>query len=328
MLRLLPLLLLAVLSLPTPAAATTLDDALAEIFATDDAGLRLLRDNGASHFGVLTLERLPSASYVVEIGVEIEGVTARYPLKLGREDGAWTLQWQPAAVYASALLAMMKNDVLPHVVTTSKWANVARLPALPVIATRKRYVTPFGEVALDDRGDTATQGDLELSPALVQAGQSWVRRVLDDDPAPAGIDLLLDPSVSWRVTNKVLYNMSTVGLYQVTIVMRDGGAMHVAAPARQANFVVALYPLADRFGVRVAGSDGPLPGDGCADQMTACITQPNELDAIITTSELIAPLMFAASAEVAAGDVLRFANHFETLTGLPPHRLLVGYVQR
>lgn len=318
-----------ILSPSAASAQAPLADALEEIYADDERGMRLLRDNGVKLGRVLTLERVGSQAYVVEVGIEVAGNRARYPLKVGREDGRWTLLWQPESVYVAALLRILKSDALPDIETTAQWGDVARLPAMPIIATRKRYVTPFGDVPLSDRDDDSPPGDLELSPGLVRAAQWWVKKVLNDDPAPAGVDLLLDTQMSWQDTNKVLFNLSTVGLYQLTIVTRTGGAFQVASPLRQAKFAVVLYPLDKGFGLRIATDAGVLPTDGCAPEMTACLHSPDDLAEVLARHPTpVAPVMVAAAGTVATGDVLRFAAKFARLTKVGPHQLLIGYVQK
>lgn len=326
------LLLLTLILTPLRADATTLQSSLQKIFAEDDAGLRLLRENGAQLGDLLTLERVPTGSYVIEVAIRIGDRTARYPLKLGRATGDWALEWQPEGVYAGALLGMAKSGALPPTATGTAWSDVSRLPALPIIGTRKRYVTPFGEVALNDHGDGPAQGDLEISPGLVQAVQSWVNRVLDEDPAPAGFDLILDREMSWKAANKALFNAAVAGLYQVTIVTSATTfeVARVASPvARPATLVVALYALESGFGIRVSRGKEVVAGDGCAPEMTSCFA--DEAGFAAATDALGAAQgvpMFAAAGDVTVGDAVRFLVTFGSGLGVPPHRLLMGYVQK
>ncbi len=323
------LTLVTLLGVSSAVQATTLQAGIQQAFAGDDAGLRLLRSNGAELGPLLVVERLPSGEYAVEIELRLDGRAMRYPLKLRRDDGQWTLQWQPSTVFAAALIGITKSGALPEVPTTERWVDSARLPAFPIIATRKRFVTPFGEIALDDRGEESDPGDLEVSPALVRAAQSWITQVLDSDPGPAGIDLILDGELSWRMANKVLFNLASTGLYHVTVVTQDMGALRVASPARQAAYVMALYPLETGFGLRVA-VDGVLrPESGCAPQMTTCVTDEGGVAAAVERAALgRGPVMFAASGELSASVVARFLAAFAATAQVAPHALLVGYVQK
>lgn len=330
MLRFAPVLTALVVLLGFPGSAraqsTTLEGTLAAAWAADDAGLKVLRTSGATLGPVLVIERVPSGAYVAEVALELGATRVRYPLKLQRDAGRWQLTWQPTAAYAGALLAMVKSGALPAAVTDVRWADVPRLPALPVIATRARVVTPFGEVAATVDGEPG----LRASPLLLRAAQRWIVEVLEDDPAPAGIDLLLDHATSWRDANAVLLSLASAGLYQVHIVTADMGVLRVSSPvARPANVVVALYHLNDVFGVRLSADGEEFPGDGCAPQMSACPRAAGGLAAVLERLEAPArSVMFAAAGDVNVGDALGFLVATQAYFGLPPHRLLVGYVQR
>ena len=318
------LALVCILLTALPAAAQTLDTSIRQAWDRDDAGLRLLRENGAALGRVIVAERVPSGAYVVEVALQLPSqTTARYPLKLERRDTAWKLVWQPEASYASALLSTTKSNALAVTKSTQSWSSQVRLPALPIVATRKRFVTPFGEVEADPAGD------FRGSPGLQRAARSWISAVLDDDPGPAGIDVLADRTMSWRALNIVLLSAASAGLYQVSMVGRgdDLNVVPVGSPvSRPPVSVLAIYRADSRLGVRLKVGDELAPSDGCAEHMTTCITNPEDLEAFLDKQTLTGPVMFAA-ADIDVETALPLVN---AVAGRirRPHALLVGYVSR
>lgn len=342
------ILLFCCLSVPSLAAAQTLEGSLAEAFRTSQDGLKLLRNAGASYGGLLSLERLPSGNYAAEARFDLDNKPVRYPLKLQRDGARWEVIWQPEATYAAALIGIVKSGELPTGRAERAWVEAERMPALPIVGTKKRFVTPFGEVPAGDRAPNESQdesqGELDLSPQLVEHVHRWVRVVLEEDPAPAGVDLLLDRSASWTLANKLLFNVSVVGLYQISIVTADGGlgVVQVASPInavtsadRSPPTVLAMFPLQNpedgaRFGFRISTNGELVQGSGCGDGMSVCIDEPSRLPEAL--ERLIPPggeqAMFAASGDVSIGEAVEYLAAFEDYMGLGHHSVLMGYVQK
>lgn len=331
---------LALFLTATTVVAKPLEATLSEAFETDDRGLRLLREAGGEYRRVLTLERLPSGHYMAEVQIDVVDRAVRYPLRLSRDESGWTIDWQPVGEYAAALASMAKSDMLPDARGVTAWTAIDRVPALPLIGTRSRIVTPYGEVDPDDASEEGSQGDLALSPQLVRHVQRWVNVTLSQDPAPAGFDLILDRATRWQFANKLLFNASVVGLYQIAIVVHgdgDPGVVKLSSPVsvksgEAAPTVVAMYPLdADRYGLRISVDGEVIRREGaCAVAMTLCISEPGELpDAL---ERVIQPgghrAMFAATGDTRVGDVVAFLAAFVDFMGLRDYHVLMGYVQK
>lgn len=315
---------IAPIAAPAHAEPRPLGESLERVYATNSEGLRLLRDNGGVLQGVATLERVRDG-YVVELRVAWQQVVARYPVKLARDDDVWRLVWQPDAAYAAALVALVTHRGVVDVASDDVWSDTARLPALPVIVTRQRIVTPFGELPTPSGGEA-----LEALEGLQRATRAWIVDVLDEDPAPAGVDLLLDPALSWSQLNSVLFNLAAAGLFQATVVTANGGALLLAAPARQAPTIVAVFPLDAAFaplqwGVRLVVDEVAVGSSDCAPQMTGCIAAHDELPALLP-AEARGPLMLAAPASPTVAEVLRFVPVLKSYAAIAPHRLLLGYI--
>jgi hypothetical protein len=322
------------------ATAQPLEVALARAFDENGEGLRLLREAGAEYRRVLTLERLPSGNYLAEVQIDVDERPVRYPLKLTRTSSGWSIVWQPTGAYAAGLASMVKSGSLPDARGATVWTNLQRLPALPIIGTRSRIISPFGEVDPADAAEGKSQGDLDLSPQLVRHVQRWVNVVLDQDPAPAGFDLILDRQTDWRFANKLLFNASVVGLYQIALVVNGEDELSVvelSSPVstrsgEAAPTVVAVYGLdGERFGLRIS-VDGELVErkGACAVGMTLCIAEASELpDAL---ERVIQPgghrAMFAAQGDVRVGDAVALVAAFVDFMGLPDYHVLMGYVQK
>lgn len=322
------------------AAGHTLGRSLEQAFADGDGGFSTLRSAGATYEGILTLERLPDGSYLAEIGVSVGERTLRYPVKLERAESKWTVVWQPDAEYAAALSGIAKSGALPAGRSAEQWAEVARMPALGVVATRARVVTPFGEVDWGPRVD-GPPGALDQYPDLVRHGQRWVTDVLEEDPGPAGFDLLLDRQLDWLMLNTLMFNLAAVGLYQLWVVTDHEGRLHqlpVSAPVdtvtgpQSAPPVAALYPLDEgRYGVRISSSATPPESvEECAPGMSLCVSSADEL--VERLEGWLEPggrqAIFAAVGVVGLADAVRFMAAFIDYMGLPSHRILVGYIEQ
>ena len=326
------------LSAAGAAAQQTLEQALDAAFASDDAGMTALRDAGGTFVGVLGAERLPSGAYLAEVGVSVGGRTLRYPVKLDRGDGRWAVVWQPVVAYASAVAGLARSGMLPVGRNEERWDEVARLPALGIVATKARIVTPFGVV--DRPAESSGSEDLTQIPSLITHAQRWVAEALDHDPGPAGFDLVLDGGLSWRDLNMLMFNASAVGLYELWIVTDNEGELHQVPSAAPVDAVtrpdatpavVAMYPLGDGWGFRIST---PTPASDveaieCAPQMNLCVSSPDAfvegLETWIEPGESRA--MFAAVGQVAIADAIRFMAAFVDYMGLPAHRVLLGYIQ-
>ncbi len=313
--------------------AQSLDEAASGSLTDASHAATALKRAGGVYGGVLAMERLPSADYLVEIAVVFEAGVIRYPLKMKRADG-WKVVWEPGTDYAKAVGALVSSGKLPEVGSTAKWSEVQRIPSLPVVVTRARFVTPFGPVPVGDRAPDAPEGALQWSPMLVEHGRKWVNEVLDSDPAPAGIDLVVAADVTWQTFNKLVMNLSASGLYQISAVVLDEGLglVQVSAPVTKLTEktpAVALYPDGARgWGVRTGGGSGTA--EPCSPEFDICVEEPAELPTQLERriDSAWERATFAAVGAVAVGDALGFAAATIDYFGLGPHRLIVGFVDR
>jgi hypothetical protein len=351
---------LALLALSAPPAlaqsptAPTLDAALSAAFAqTSLEGLTALTTRGASYEGLLVAEALPDGAVLAEVSLSIDGVKARYPLRLTRTSAGWTVSWAPDPAYAQALFAFLTSDTLPLAGPNAPgWTRTPRVPALPVLLTQRSAVTPFGSVAMpapDPRDPTA----LQPVAGLADHARRWLSEVTARDPGLANIDLLGDARVDWRLTQQSLLSVASEGLFRVHLIGRspaDGsreltstqGSLPVVRfgkDGRPHPLVLALYPQADDLSWRVSYTGKVLPPDdsACHPESSFCastaIALSRRLAALATSMRAKNPdaaqaVMFAAPGEVTLAQALPWISEVTAPFGLTADSLFIGYVKR
>lgn len=325
-------------------AQRSLESGVKAAIQTDSAGNAPLMQAGATFEHIAVAERLPSGQWLLEVVLSLDGKKIRWPLGMRRsvEDGLWKPTWQPTREYANALKNMLASGTLPAAKGRGAWHEVKRLPAMPVVVTARRYVTPFGAVDIKDDG-----GELRPSIPLLKHAQRWIQEALADDPGPAAIDFIIDASISWRTLNRALFSISTAGLYRVFIIAEGesdwvwiGGAAPIAFQKKEGppTVVVGLYPQKDQIGVRLSVEGKVLEdASACDPEMTYCATDVESFRTGLTQrvtaalSNRSSPLdiaMLAATQEVEAGKAVERLDTLAEVFSVAPHSIMLGLIQR
>jgi hypothetical protein len=341
---------IVMLGLPLSAVAQTdrpltpLERTIHEAF-DDNPELGAFGKAGAKPGRILILERLPDGAALVEVELLLEGKRARLPLRLVDARVVWT----PTSEFCTALANMLRSGTLPKTRSTRAWADLARLPAFPVIVTGKRAITPFGPIETagpvegqDPRNPLKRRtpaGPLPTSQALTQHTNRWIKDVLADDPAPAGFDLIVDASIDWKTFNAALFSVAGAGLY-VGEIIADGPnsftAIPFAAPVGAAtggkppSLVLAFYPDVDSFGFRVLRNGAPVAtADGCEAPMAICGGTPDSYGAALSAvieGDDVKRAMFASVPTTKTSDGIAFMERTISALNLAPHQLFLGFI--
>jgi hypothetical protein len=344
-------------------AATSVEGALQAHFSADSkaADAAVLRDAGYAYERMLIAEMLPSeATLFAEVELAQGDVRLRYPLKLARKlDGdmiVWQVSWAPVEAYARGLVQVAGEGGLASVGETgTSWADVERLPAFPVIVGDTAFVTPYGRVAAPETVGKAATADeaksqLPMPKELSEHAQRWVGLTLEDEPGTANVDLLLSRGVAWTRVTQALMAPASLGLFRTYLIGRAGGQVvaHATAapvvrqtPSGAEPMVVGMYRRSDKHAFRMRIGDDLIEGDDvCAERMTFCtgagdsasldIFKQQVLDlvsaAIKEDKNQIAYVMFAATGEFGAGEVVRHLKALGTALGVPTSKLFIGYI--
>lgn len=318
-------------------------------------GLSTLKARGASLGSLLVMESLPKGGFMAEVSVQYKGAQLRLPVKLAAQATAgckrWEVVWAPSKDYVIALLNMSTSGALPKPFDGSpQWVKLERLPALPLILTRQRIISPFGEVSLEsDAAQDISERANELAPpkALLVHTQRWLREVLEDDQGPASVDFLVDQQLSWLQLQRVLLGVSSLGLFRVYVITgQDGelGALPLAAPVFGSNgaakpLIVGYYQLAaGQVGIRISSGQHVLKDDApCDPEMSFCVAGPQALGGRLVDlgkklrakdAALVKDVMFAAPGEVSVGSAISFLSVLPRALGSSPQRLFLGYIRR
>lgn len=327
--------------------------------AAAEASLAMLVEEGAALGAVLVLETLPrgdtsrAEAVLAEVELRDGARSLRYPVKLARREGTWRVTWAPGPDYTRALLDVVRGDRLPSAGDTA-WSDAVRLPAMPLVVTPGRWVTPFGVIDAVDDG----AGQDVVPPAdLARHAQRWVSTVLEDAPAPAGFDVLADAQLSWRELTQTLMAAGAVGLFRVHLVGQDAATGQLRAvvanaplfeagrvPGHMVMPVVGQYPLGDgRYGFRIVVGDRflrPEPGSretGCPAEMSFCAAGADDFAARLVAGlrsldgfepGSVTHVMFATVADTPLQTALEYIDHTTAALSLPAHRLFIGFIQK
>lgn len=334
-----------------PTMQSALDTALSTEGGADDA-LDVLVRSGAEFERVLVAEVTPdNRGVVAELGFSYEGRAFRFPVKFNRSDPesetTWTVAWMPDAEYARALIGAIQGGPLPSSDVGEPWAELTRLPALPLLVRSDAVFTPWGRGALIDDAKAPDTQELMPPAAVARAAQRWVGGVLAEDPAPAAVDLLIAPEASWKDLSRVVMGVSASGLFRIHVIQQGPenlfalpGAAPVfgkgRSPGDAAPLIVAMFPHEDGAAFRVRIGDREYrPDDPCMPKMSFCADSPETYEASLakTVETLmeqsdanVAYVMFAAGAETTAGDGLSYFRRTHNALGIPEGKVFLGYV--
>lgn len=356
---------------PHDVAALSMTDAIEYAFDSGILpGLKALKDRGAQTWSILIAERLPSShTFAVEIAVTIKGKTLRFPLKLKREkpkkgcvQAHWIVTWAPSAQFAQALVNILGSHMLSKADATVRWHQSQRMPTMPIIVTRAQIVTPYHVFKFDasegGRSNISAHAPKELLPPtqLVRDTHTWLTRHLERDPGPASVDIIADGRVDWRTFQRVLFGVSSQGMFKIYFVVamtRAKGALGVleaTAPVfgniprskRPVPLIIAYYPQSvdhmHKFGWRVSYGAHVLPPDdtSCAQSLSFCTTDAKSMyrrfeslarSMRAKNKDAVTSVMFATSAGTLLWDALFWFAKVPQPLGLQSSKVFVGYIK-
>lgn len=365
-------------------SATTMELALAHAMNSSTqkelAGLRTLKERGAVIADVLTVEHLPRGGVAAEVLVTFKQKSLRYPVKFARTEsfsntqdgceidekdrpaqGGWRVSYAPSSEFTSALLNVITSGALPSYDASIKqelevWHEVARLPTFPVVVTQKTLFTPYGKFAWEDLEDeidpSSPSAEVQPPQALVTHARRWTEEFLEEEQGAASVDLVMDGRVSWQQLNRVVFGVSSMGLYRLSILLSETtGALRVleaSAPVFGSlaledgtpPLVLGYYPLLQgtKHGWRVSQGKAILKKpDTCDEEMSFCT---DDVEAFYERFEALAASMrakkpenpsfatLATTKDVTLSEALVFWQHAGAALGLPPKRVFISYIKR
>lgn len=330
---------------------SALERALAAEGGTDDALDELVR-SGAEFERVLVAEVTPdNRGVVAELGFSYEGRRFRFPIKFERSspdsDAIWRVSWIPDATYARALIGAIQGGPLPASDVGAPWSELTRLPTLPIIVRSESVFTPWGHGALIDQARAPEDQQLMPPAAVAKAAQRWVGGILAEDPAPASVDLMIDPNTSWKDLSRVVMGVASSGLFRVYMLQQGPeqllavpGAAPVfgtgRSPGDAAPLVVAMFPRAEGAAFRVRiGDEEYRPSKPCAPNMSFCADSPEDYEASLAKAvedvmkgadTQIAYVMFAAGEDTTVGQGVAYFQRTHSALGISEGKVFLGYV--
>ncbi|MGM0558210.1 MAG: hypothetical protein ACQEVA_17630 [Myxococcota bacterium] len=334
-----------------PTMQAALEQALASEGGADDS-LDVLIRSGATFEKVLVAEVTPdNRGVVADLGFDYEGRKFRFPVKLERSEpsaaATWRVAWLPDPEYARALIGAVQGGPLPRSDDGAVWVDAIHLPSLPVIVRSDSVFTPYGRGALVAEARAPEDQKLMPPPAVAKAAQRWVGMLLSEDPAPASVDLMIDPRASWRDLSRVVMGVSAIGLFRIHVIQQGPdqllmlpGAAPVfgteTTPEDAAPLVVAMFPHEDGAAFRVRiGDQEYRPPESCAKDVSFCADSPDSyraslaqaVESLVARSETrIAYVMFAAGPNTTVGEGLSYFQRTHGALGIPESKVFLGYI--
>jgi hypothetical protein len=321
-------------------------------------GFGALAKRGATFEGVLALDALPGGGWAAEVEVSYKNLSVRYPVKFQRAEvegcANWTVSWTPNEAFSTALLNVASSGALPEAPSAREWSEHARLPALPILLTRDKMITPYGAVDIQRELaelDTSQKGaSIAPPPSLVKHTKKWLEEYLENDEGAASVDVIADRRATWQDLTRVVFGTSSVGFYKLYLVAsrEDGslGAIETAAPIfgslpgvkKPVPLVLGYYPLEQGSGFRVSQGSAVLEDkDACADEMSFCVADGGEFDkrlaALAAGMRAKKPdnpsyAMFATTGDVTVGAAVAWLERVGAGLSIPQRRVFIGYIER
>ncbi len=347
---------------PTPAQPTSnapvnsLTDALSLAFDTDHR-LAILAENAAQPGNILSIEILGSKlTALVEIEIIHGDKKFRYPLKFGRNTTSshWQIYWTPDEAYTKALLSIThateflqpNAPILTSSNATTPWTDQTRIPAFPVIATQSSIITPFGIIhSAKDLSDLAAP----LTPPddLVRHTTRWITQILEDAPAPAAIDLILDARLPWKAATRLIMATSANGLFRTNVITNNQGAITTIPlnapvfdpqqlPDHIKMLTVGIYPLpAKKIGFRIAYNNEilqiphecPTEMSFCTENITELPQKLQELTQAFAQTQQATHIMFAAPKNASFQTAIDYLQATIHTLQIPPEKTFIGFIQ-
>ena len=337
----------ALASDPHPTAQAALQAALE---SPTLAGLKTLKSKQGVWAGARGLERLPAGGWLAQVKVRVGTRTLRVPMKLKRapikgcERKGWEVTWAPSAAYVGALVNLTTNDLVPSLAHPSStvWSTALRMPTLPVVLTRTSVVTPWRTVAL---GQTPG-AKMSLIKEVVVDAKRWTREILEDDQAPASLDVVADARVTWLGMQRVLLSAATVGFYKFYLVGHTKGilqsvevnaAVFKPNPKRPPLFVAYTPSKPDETFRLMYMGQPMLPPESCA---AACFATPDQFGASLAhvakvlnqhdgqrALKTLTKAVFATTADTTLGTLMPWVARMPESLGIQPSSLTVGLIQ-
>lgn len=331
----------------------TVEGALQAYFAGDaDEGVAVLGKAGFEYERLLVAEMLPSeATVVAEVELAGDAKRLRYPVKLERSlvdgEARWRVGWAPVEAYARALLAVSGEGAGAQIPGGEVWADIRRVPAFPVIVSEQLFVTPFGQVPAEPADGATPEEQLVPPQKLVEHAQRWIGLLLEDDPAPAAVDLMVAPGASWTRTTQALMAPASQGLFKVYMIGQKDDRLVAATaaapifgqqstPQGTAPLIVGVYKAEGGPGVRVKFGDTLVEGEAtCGERMSFCATSLEEFrqqsanvvgEAVEKADARVAYVMLAATGDFEYAEVLPYFDALSGALGVPTGKIFMGYI--
>lgn len=342
---------------PAVAAAQAAPDAPVDASPTVEGALQdffeaapYFPDDPWTYERLLVAERLPSGrTLAVEVELRYQDRRLRLPLKLEQTEAGWRVVWAPTRAYAIALREVATHQAPETGHGAQAWADLQRLPAMPIVVLGEAAHTPFGS-----ENDGAMDTEIGRSEAVradrlvSEHAQLWVGQFLEEDPAPAGVDYIGHGGSDWYDVTSTIMAPASLGLFRVYLVGQADGqlvALPTIAPVKSARpqgvapLVIGLYPLDDdRVGVRVGvGGQVQVPDAPCAPEMSLCVADPaalgSSLPAVVkaaaaSTEAPVGYVMVAGTAELRAEQMLQHLPAVASALELPVSKIFIGYIRR
>ena len=255
------------------------------------------------------------------------------------------------ATYAEALLRRFGQRQLPETSREQSgaqpWAERRTVPALPVVATSERLVTPFGRLSLEGGGG------LSAPKGFKRHLKRWVRGLSNSDEAGAALDLIATRDVSWRHITRLLLASAGFGYFRIHLVMYepDEGRLMSESYLAPVSFektsgspasslVVGLYRIAPSYQFRISIGEELVSGDEACEserndgRMSLCLSTLDGFSKGVRTllesrgRRLdVSRVVFASTGSLTLERVVPVLHRLPASLQIPSDRLMLGHIR-